>query len=319
VAAMAPADNLGPDRTGPEAGRPPPRRRRRVGSGPAAGVPARAADDNPADDLVASHGLAARRLARADPDADARIDGAATLARSVAHEFNNVLAAVLGNLQLLRRRVGEDKVIRRMVDPAIDAALRGSDLTRRLLAYAHRRDLEPQSLDVNAAVAAMEGAIVRTAGPDIEVSFDFADHVPKVETDPAHLEAAILSLAANARDAMPEGGALAIGTAKVVIDGTVAARPPALKSGAYACITVKDTGYGMDTELVECAFDPFFSTKSGDCRSGLGLSLVAGFVRQSRGHVTVTSAPTHGTRFRIFLPAAERPARQGSGRAEAVT
>ncbi len=319
MAAMANADDFGPDRTGPGAGRPPSRRRRRVGSGPTAGLSIRAADDDPADDLVASRAVAARRLARADPEADARMDGATNLARSVAHEFNNILAAVLGNLQLLRRRVGEDEVIRRMVDPAIEAALRGSDLTKRLLAYAHRRDLEPQSLDVNAAVAAMEGAIMRTAGPGIEVGFDFADHVPKVETDPAHLESAILSLAANARDAMPEGGALTIGTAKVVIDGTVADRPPALKAGAYACITVKDTGCGMAAELVECAFDPFFSTKPGHSRSGLGLSLVSGFVRQSRGHFTVSSAPKHGTRFRIFLPAAQRTARQGSGRGEAIT
>lgn len=307
MAAMATTGNLRPDRAGLGVDRPPLRRRRRLDSQPAAGARSRAAGDDPADELVASHAVATRRVARAAPETDAGMDGAAQLAQSVAHEFNNILAAVLGNLQLLRRRAGNDQRVQRMIGPAIDAALRGSDLTRRLLSYAHRREVEPRSLDVNAVVAAMEGAIRRTAGPDVEVIMGLADGIPPTETDPTQLESVILSLAANARDAMPGGGTLTIETAKVVIDGATAARFPALMAGTYACISVRDTGCGMAPDLVDRAFDPFFSTKSSNNGPGLGLSLVSGFVKRSDGHFTVTSKPGGGTRLRVFLPTTRGP------------
>ena len=319
MAAMATTGNLGPHRASPGVDRPLLRRRRRLVSQPAAGEHSRAAGGDPADELVASHAVAARRVARASPEIDAGMDGAALLARSVAHEFNNILATVLGNLQLLQRRAGNDGGVQRMVGPAIDAALRGSDLTRRLLAYALRRDLEPRPVDINAVVAAMDGAMRRTAGPDVEVIMGLADGIPTTETDPAQLESAILSLAANARDAMPDGGTLTIETAKVVIDEATAARSPALTAGAYACITVEDTGCGMVPDLVDRAFDPFFSTKSRNNGPGLGLSLVSGFVKHSGGHFTVSSKPGRGTRFRIFLPATQGSACPGAGRGDTAT
>lgn len=316
---MATTGNLGPDWAGPGVDRPSLKRRRRLASGPAAGGPRTYLGDDPADELVASYALASRRVARAAPENDAGMDGAARLARSVAHEFNNILATVLGNLQLLQRHAGNDGRIRRIVGPAIDAALRGSDLTKRLLAYAHRRDLESRLVDVNAVVAAMDGAMRRTVGPDIEVAIGLADGIPTTETDPTRLESAILSLAANARDAMPDGGTLTIETAQVIIDEAAAARSAALRVGAYACISVADTGHGMATDVVDCAFDPFFSTKSNHSGAGLGLSLVSHFVKQSGGHFTVSSKPGRGTRFRIFLPTTQGPAVRHPGHGDTVT
>jgi signal transduction histidine kinase len=318
VAAMATTGNRWPDQASPEVNRPPLRRRRRVVSGPAAGARPRD-DDNPAKELVASHAVAARRVARAAPEIDAGMYGATQVAQSVAHEFNNILSVVLGNLQLLQRRTGKDQRIRSLVGPAIDAALRGSDLTKRLLAYAHRRELEPRPVDINAAVVAMADAIRRTTGPDIEVTMRLADSMPTIETDLERLESAILNLAANAREAMPAGGTLTIETAQVAIGETTAARSPAVKAGTYACISVCDTGGGMAPDLVDRAFEPFFSTKPVGKGSGLGLSQVLGFVKQSGGYTTVSSKPGRGARFRIFLLATSGSAYPGLERGVTTT
>lgn len=266
-------------------------------------LPESAACDDPAADLAATS-VAAGRIARAAPDADARLDAARRVAYSFAHDFNNVLAAVIGNLQLLKRRARGDDASLKIIGSTIDAALRGSDLANRMQAFAGGQSLERRPVDVNAVVAAMANALKRTAGRDVEVVTRLADDVPHAATDPVLLESAILSLAANARDAMSGRGTLTIETARVAVNAETAARDPALAVGAYACVSVGDCGRGMAPEEIERAFEPFFSTRMAGRGSGIGFSIVSDFVKRSDGHLAVISAPQRGTRIRIFLPAA---------------
>jgi len=307
---MATTDNRAVDRADAAVEPPPARRRRGWDSGTAA--------EQPVDELMASQAAAARRVSRAAPETDAGMEGAARLAQSIAHEFNNLLATVLGNLQFLQRRAGPDADIQRIIGPAIHAALRGSDLAKRLLAFAHRRELEPRPVDVNAAVTAMEAAIRRTAGPDIALTIGLADGRSSMATDVGRLESAIQSLVANARDAMAGGGKVTIEIAEAVIDATTAARSPTLTAGTYVCVAVGDTGCGMAPDLIDRAFEPFFSTKSPHIASGLGLSLVSDFVKRSGGHLTVRSTPGRGSRVCMFLPATERSPARAPKRGDAV-
>ncbi len=259
---------------------------------------------DPAAELARSCGAARRLISLAAPADDPRLDAARRVASSAAHDFNNVLSGIIGNLQLAQRRADGDKAILEVVNPAMEAALRGSDLARRLSAVADDDAGDGQAVDVNAAVAAMTAALKRTVGPDIAVVTELADGVPVVATEATQLEAAILCLAANARDAMPGGGTLTVDTAAVAIGDDAAAVAPGVAAGVYACVSVGDTGRGMAPEMVERAFAPFFSTRMSGGGSGLGLSVVADVVRRARGHLAVDSRPGHGTRIRLLLPAA---------------
>ncbi len=221
----------------------------------------------------------------------------------VAHDFNNLLAVILGNLDMMRERVAEP-ALKDLVETALRASQRGAELTQRLLAFSRRQMLRPETVDINQMVAGMIDLLRRTLGEMVQIRTTLSEDVWPVQVDPGQLENALLNLTVNARDAMPEGGVLTIETGNVVLDGGYAARSPDVAPGQYMLLTVSDTGIGMPPEVVMRAFEPFFTTKETGKGSGLGLSMVYGFVKQSGGHITIYSEPRHGTTVKIYLPPA---------------
>jgi PAS domain S-box-containing protein len=245
-----------------------------------------------------------------------KMDAVGQLSGGIAHDFNNLLLIVIGNLELLREGlVNRDHI--RLLDDAVHAAERGADLTRRLLAFSRRQELEPRRVDPNEMVRSTVGLLRRSLGEHIAPRLELGEGLPEVLVDPAQLESAILNLAINARDAMPGGGTLTVRTAAVEVTPDDVAGDREAAAGPHAEIAVGDTGEGMAPEVLEKATQPFFTTKEVGKGSGLGLSMVYGFVRQSGGHMRIESAPGRGTRVRLLLPAA--PARAGEGAATAET
>lgn len=239
----------------------------------------------------------AARLARSE-----RLSAVGELTGGIAHDFNNLLTVVLGNAELLSERLRGDPELGPLADMTRIAAERGADLTGRLLAFARRQPLDPQTTDVNRLLASMADLLRRTLGEQIEIEFAADDALWAAMVDAPQLENAILNLCLNARDAMPEGGHLTIETRNSELDDSYASRHDELMPGQYVMIGVSDTGIGMDALTVERAFEPFFSTKDVGQGSGLGLSMVYGFIKQSRGHVRIYSEPGDGTTVRLYLP-----------------
>ena len=196
----------------------------------------------------------------------------------------------------------DDADVDELTREALDAAFRGADLTRRLLAFARRQPLRPQRVDVNELVSGITRLLSRTLGEDIEISLDLSAELWPIVVDPAQLEASLTNLATNARDAMPNGGRLMAVTSNRYLDADYAAQHSEVVPGAYVVIEVSDTGSGMTQEVINRIFEPFFSTKGRDKGTGLGLSMVFGFIKQSGGHISVYSEPGIGTTFRLFLP-----------------
>ncbi len=232
-----------------------------------------------------------------------KLEAIGQLTGGIAHDFNNLLAIVLGNLDLIDERLPADSRLRSMVRDSLRAAERGAELTGRLLAFARRQPLKPEQTDVNRLVIGMTGLLRRTLPGDIRVDTVLAGELGPVVVDQGQLESALLNLAINARDAMPDGGRLTLRTASVAVSD--AAEPVA--PGDYVEILVSDTGQGMAGEVAARAFEPFFTTKRVGQGSGLGLSMVYGFVSQSGGHVSIDSTPGAGTRIRLLLPQAALP------------
>jgi len=236
-----------------------------------------------------------------------KVESLGQLTGGVAHDFNNLLMAVLGNLDLLRKRLPEDDPrARRLIDGAIQGAERGATLTKRMLAFARRQELKPETVAVPALVENMAEMLRRSLGPGIEIATDFAPDVPLTRVDPNQLELALLNLALNARDAMPLGGKLTISAHR---ESVAANEVPGLAAGDYLCIAESDTGHGMDAETLKRATEPFFTTKGAGRGTGLGLSMVDGLVAQSGGAMRVTSLVGAGTTVELWLPvsaAAER-------------
>jgi PAS domain S-box-containing protein len=231
-----------------------------------------------------------------------KMEAIGQLTGGLAHDFNNLLTIIIGNLQLLDGKMaGDDKANARMRE-AIDAAQRGSDLTRQLLAVAKKQDLEPRDVGINALVRGMEPLIARTIGEQVELRVTTMEDEPHALIDPSQLESAILNLAINARDAMPKGGRISIETQAAYLDSHYAERNPGVASGNYVLVAVSDTGTGMSTELLEKVFQPFFTTKPIGKGTGLGLSMVYGFIKQSGGHIAVYSELGHGTSIKMYLP-----------------
>jgi PAS domain S-box-containing protein len=232
-----------------------------------------------------------------------KMEAVGQLTGGIAHDFNNMLQGVTGGLSMARRRVAEGRADEalRYLDAVQDAAERAAGLTRRLLAFARRRPLEPRPVDTDGLVAGLADLIRRTVGPGIAVDLRLRDGAGSVLCDPNELESALVNLCINARDAMPEGGRLAIGAEEVHLS---AADIPdgAAEPGLYVALSVADTGTGMPPEVLERAFEPFFTTKPLSQGTGLGLSQVWSFVRQSGGLVRVESAPGRGTTVRLLLP-----------------
>jgi CheY-like chemotaxis protein len=213
-----------------------------------------------------------------------------------------MLAVVIGSLDLLKRRLPEDSSERRHAGNAMEAAGRAATLTQRLLAFARQQPLNPKPVDANALVAGMYELLRHAAGADVRLEVLLADGLWPTLADANQLENVILNLAVNARDAMQGGGRLAIETANVTLDGRYAAGHPDMEAGDYVSITMTDTGVGMAPEVAARAFDPFFTTKQAGQGTGLGLSQVYGFVKQSGGHVTIYSESGRGTSVKVYLP-----------------
>jgi signal transduction histidine kinase len=227
------------------------------------------------------------------------------LAGGVAHDFNNLLAIISGNLELVREAIGNRPDIVEMLQDAQDAAVRGASLTQQLLAYSRRQPLAPEVLDMGALVAGMRELLARTLGETIRIRTSTAPGLWRARADRRQLENAILNLAVNARDAMPDGGWLTIEASNVELDADYAAEQDEVTPGPYVTLGVSDTGIGMPPEVAARALEPFFTTKPVGHGTGLGLSMVYGFVKQSQGHIKIYSERGRGTTVRIYLPAAD--------------
>lgn len=232
-----------------------------------------------------------------------KMEAVGQLTGGVAHDFNNLLQVITGNLELLRQRAGESRNdIRRLADGAMRGADRAAALTQRLLAFSRRQPLAPKPIDVNDLVAGMSDLLHRTIGETIKIETVLAPGVWRVSADANQLENALLNLAVNARDAMPDGGKLTIRTENVLLDEEYACRHEEVQPGQYVALAVSDTGSGIPKETLARVFEPFFTTKEAGRGSGLGLSQVYGFMRQSGGHAEIDSEVGQGTTVRLYLP-----------------
>jgi PAS domain S-box-containing protein len=234
-----------------------------------------------------------------------KMEAVGQLTGGIAHDFNNILSVILGNVELLRvymhSKRRRDEQIEEMIDSIIRATLHGKDLTSQLLAFSGRRHLNPKPVDINELVTATVRMLSRTIGSTIDIETVLAPSSGIALVDAATLEAAILNIALNARDAMPHGGRLRISTLRASVTEPPAASDD-LAVGSYAVIALEDNGCGMPPDVAARVFEPFFTTKGGAGGTGLGLSMVYGFARQSGGVVTVESQQDRGTIVRIFLP-----------------
>ena len=244
-----------------------------------------------------------------------KMEAVGQLTGGIAHDFNNMLAVVLSSLSLLERRLAKGEDVTRFIVAAREGANRAADLTRRLLAFSRQQTLAPEAINANQMVADMSELLRRTLGETVQLETVLAGGLWQTHADKNLLESAILNLAINARDAMPEGGRLTIETANCHLDEAYAGEH-AIKPGQYVMVAVTDTGTGMTPEVKAKAFDPFFTTKGVGKGTGLGLSQVFGFVKQSNGHIKIYSEVGHGTAIKIYLPrlygAADKPRLQNA-------
>lgn len=242
-----------------------------------------------------------------------KMEAVGQLTGGVAHDFNNLLQIIIGNLETVQRNLPDGSSrLQRAVKHAMSGAKRAAALTQRLLAFARRQPLDPKPVDVNTLVGGMSDLLHRTLGEMVSVETVTGAGLWRVEVDANELEAAILNLAVNARDAMPDGGRLTIETSNSHIDDGYAATHAEIQPGQYVAVAVSDTGTGMDARTIEQAFEPFFTTKPVGKGTGLGLSQVYGFVKQSGGHVKIYSELGHGTTVKIYLPRLMQVGQHGS-------
>jgi PAS domain S-box-containing protein len=233
-----------------------------------------------------------------------KMEAMGQLTGGVAHDFNNLLTPIIGSLDMLMRRgVGNDRE-RRLIDGALQSAERAKTLVQRLLAFARRQPLQPSAVDLGTLVEGMAGLIGSTLGPTIDVKVALADDLPPAKADPNQLEMALLNLAVNARDAMPDGGVLTIGARR---ESVRADHPSKLRQGHYVVVCVSDTGVGMDEATLARAVEPFFSTKGIGKGTGLGLSMAHGLAAQLGGALMIDSTPGRGTTIELWLPVSLEP------------
>lgn len=233
-----------------------------------------------------------------------RMDAVGQLTGGVAHDFNNLLTVISGNLEMLEPKITDEKQ-RIMVEQAQEATELGATLTNRLLAFARRQSLEPKEVNINELVLSMTELLRRTLGEAIKISTVLENQLWSSQADPGQLENAVINLAINARDAMPDGGILTIETANKDLDTSDFEPQPDIDPGRYVVLSISDTGTGMDEETKERAFDPFFTTKEVGAGTGLGLSMVYGFAKQSGGHLAIYSEQGYGTTVSLYLPRLE--------------
>jgi signal transduction histidine kinase/ActR/RegA family two-component response regulator len=251
-----------------------------------------------------------------------KLDALGQLTGGVAHDFNNLLMVILSSLHLIDRRSGEaDPLVRKWVQTATRATQRGAALTQRMLAFARRQELNPGSIDIAELVRGMSDLLQRSIGPTITLRLDIPDGLPPAFVDQNQLELALLNLAVNARDAMPDGGVITIAAAAQRLNSVRGG----LAAGSYVSLAVIDAGAGMDKSTLDRAMEPFFTTKGVGKGTGLGLSMVQGLASQSGGEFLLASSPGSGTRAEIWLPAAasqalpRAEARSDTGTREAAT
>jgi PAS domain S-box-containing protein len=235
-----------------------------------------------------------------------KMEAVGQLTGGIAHDFNNMLTGVIGALSVVKRRIASGRLddLDRFIDAATSSAHRAAALTHRLLAFSRRQSLDRQLIDINALVASIEDLLRRTLGEHIELAINLSGDAWHALTDANQLESAILNLVINARDAMPLGGRLTIATANVDLTASDIRDSEDLTAGSYVSLSVGDTGIGMSKSTLEKAFEPFFTTKPIGQGTGLGLSMIYGFVKQSGGHVQIESELGHGTTIKLLLPSA---------------
>ena len=233
-----------------------------------------------------------------------KMEAVGQLTGGIAHDFNNLLTGVIGSLDMMQRQVakGDTSKIERYATTAMTSANRAAALTHRLLAFSRRQPLDPKPVDANRLVSGMEELLRRTIGESVSLGIVTAGGLWQTLCDPHQLESAILNLAINARDAMPDGGVLTIETCNAHLDDAYVARQRDVKPGQYICICVTDTGTGMTKDTIEKAFEPFFTTKPIGQGTGLGLSMIYGFARQSEGYARIYSEVGQGTTMKLYLP-----------------
>jgi PAS domain S-box-containing protein len=267
-------------------------------------IPDRAADGSVRGFVALAAEVTERRAMEEHLRQAQKMEAVGQLTGGIAHDFNNLLGVIVGNIDLLRTDVADPKLQSRL-DRVIAAAERGAALTQRLLAFARRQTLQPQVTDIGRLVGEMTALLRRALGETIRMEVSREDGLWPCLIDPSQLESAILNLAVNARDAMPQGGRLTIATRNTTVDAADAAAQSEASAGEFIQVAVTDTGTGMTPEVAARAFEPFFTTKDVGQGSGLGLSMVYGFVRQSGGHVRLVSTPDRGTSVLLYLPRAQ--------------
>ena len=256
-----------------------------------------------------------RELALAQLFEAQKIDTIGQLTGGVAHDFNNLLMAIMGSLQVLRRRFPMEEAAGRLVDNAMKGAERGAALTQRLLAFARRQELRPTAVELGELVAGMSDLLARAVGPGVRLTQLLAPGLPPILIDANQLELALLNVAVNARDAMPDGGELTVAAERAVLDEDERAKLR-LTAGDYVRLSVTDTGHGMDEETLSRAVEPFFTTKGVGKGTGLGLSMVQGLAAQSGGAMRLTSVQGKGVRVDLWLPQATSEVRRAEPRTE---
>jgi signal transduction histidine kinase/CheY-like chemotaxis protein len=257
-----------------------------------------------------------REAAEASLRQSQKMEAVGQLTGGVAHDFNNLLTIILGNLELALRDAPEGRQ-QRLLNNVYRAGLRAAELTKRLLAFSRNQPLNPRPIDANRLVADMSDLFSRALGESISIETVGGGGLWQTEVDKAELESALLNLAINARDAMPSGGKLTIETGNAFLDEAYCASTEGVKPGQYVMIAMSDTGTGMSKEIIGRAFDPFFTTKPAGAGTGLGLSQVHGFVKQSGGHIRIYSELGEGTTVKVYLPRNFAASKDAKGNARA--
>lgn len=250
------------------------------------------------------HDLTKRKLTEQQLQQAQKMETVGQLSGGIAHDFNNLLTVIIGNAEHLSEQLKGRPDLRQFADDIWQSGERGAELTQQLLAFSRRQLLQPRTINCRELIESMLKLFKRTLRENIEIKTAFGPGTIQTFADRAQLESAVLNLVLNAQDAMPAGGHLTLGTELVAVDDDYRALHPEVTSGAYALISVTDDGEGMTPEVIEHAFEPFFTTKEVGKGSGLGLSMVYGFAKQSDGHVSISSERGLGTTVRIYLPCA---------------
>ena len=252
---------------------------------------------------VAERALLERKLRQAQ-----KMEAIGQLAAGVAHDFNNILTVIQGHAGLMQQKMDPTSPLCRSLEQTIKASGRAATLIRQLLMFSRKQVMQFRYLDFNATLEDASKMLQRLVGEHVQIDFRPQQSLPAVHADPSMVEQIAMNLAVNARDAMPEGGRLSIATSSETIHRAPTPMDPEQRDGNFVCLTVKDTGTGMDTQILSRIFEPFFTTKPVGKGTGLGLSTVFGIVRQHQGWVEVDSHPNQGTTFRVYFPASQQPA-----------